>query len=57
MLLTMVKSALIFVVPNLCMVKCVRTNAIQATHVQVLVQARAAMASGHKADITARVNL
>ena len=57
MLLTVVKSVLIFVAPNLSMVKYVPTNVIQATHVLALVQTRVAMASGHKADFTARVNL
>lgn len=57
MLLTMVKSVLIFVEQNLSMVKYVPTNAIQATHVLGLAQTGATMASGHKADFTARVNL
>ena len=56
MLLTMVKSLLIFVGQDLSMVKCVLTNVIQATHVLGLVQTGVAVASGHKADFTARVN-
>lgn len=51
----MVKSVLIFVGQELSMVKCVPTNAIQATHVLGLVQTGVAMASGHKADFTARI--
>ena len=57
MLLTMVKSVLIFVAPNLSMVKYVLMNVIQAPRVLGLVQTRVAMAFGHKADFTARVNL